>query len=141
MEPINVLSPLVPIFDKADPSLLSMGWLLPIPIYAGFALAYWKLAPNFETDRQRAYILSTISAFVMTLISLPFLWTYLVYGLETVYEAAQGGWLGMVGRFGVVFFGTYLFGQFCSYKHAIQVDVVADVSGSTPEHYHGSIIY
>jgi hypothetical protein len=26
-----------------------------------------------------------------------------------VYEAAQTGWMGALGRFGVMFFGTYLF--------------------------------
>jgi len=92
-------------------SIAPLTWALPTAIFAGFATAYWRLAPKFNTERQRAYVLSTISSFTMTLVSLPFVCSYLFYGLETTYGAAQLGWMGALGRFGVVFFGTYLFGE------------------------------
>ena len=84
--------------------------LLPIPLFAFFNLIYFLTAPYFGTEKQRAYILSTFSSATMALVSLPFVWTYLVSGLRVSYEEGQEGWLRLLGIFGVVFFGTYLFG-------------------------------
>ncbi|KAK4687042.1 hypothetical protein P7C73_g3077, partial [Tremellales sp. Uapishka_1] len=86
-----------------------MSWLLAFSILSFFVASYAVLAPRFETEKQKAYILSTISSFTMTLVSLPFLSTYVLHGLEGVYESSQLGWKGDLGRFGVVFFGCYLF--------------------------------
>lgn len=54
--------------------------------------------------------MSTISACTMTICSIPFAAAYMGYGLEGTFERGEGGWLGGMGRFGILFFGTYLFG-------------------------------
>lgn len=80
-----------------------------IPLFLIFFLIYTSVAPYFATERQRAYILSTISSWFMTLASLPFSWKYARHGLSTIYEEGQIGWMGALGRVSVVFFATYLF--------------------------------
>ncbi|EAL22692.1 hypothetical protein CNBB1410 [Cryptococcus deneoformans B-3501A] len=80
-----------------------------IPLFLIFFLAYFFVAPYFATERQRAYILSTTSSCFMTLVSLPFVWKYARHGLGVIYEEGQSGWMGALGRVGVVFFATYLF--------------------------------
>lgn len=84
---------------------------LPIPIFIFFALTYTTVAPYFQMEKKRAYILSTLSSATMSLISLPFVYQYTFHGLGVVYEKSQNGWMGSLARFGVVFFGTYLFGE------------------------------
>ncbi len=82
------------------------------PLILGlFATCYKVFAPRFDSERKRAYVLSTISSCVMSIIAIPFVYTYLVYGLKTVYERGQDGWMGRLGVFGIMFFGTYLFGE------------------------------
>ncbi|OWZ56535.1 hypothetical protein C345_01336 [Cryptococcus neoformans A2-102-5] len=81
----------------------------PMPLFLIFFLIYASVAPYFATERQRAYILSTISSSFMTLASLPFIWKYARHGLGMIYEEGQSGWMGALGRVGVVFFATYLF--------------------------------
>lgn len=93
-----------------DPAALKMAYLA-VPIYAAFALAYRKSWPRFDSERQRAYILSTISSGAMSIMSLPFLYTYLRYGMKETFEVGQSGWMGVLGRFSTIFFGTYLFGE------------------------------
>ena len=85
--------------------------VLPPLIFALFAGVYWKCAPYFSTERQRAYILSTLSSGTMTTLSLPFVWGYVMHGLEKTYWASQEGWRAGVVQFGVLLFGTYLFGE------------------------------
>ncbi|ADV19429.1 hypothetical protein I305_03132 [Cryptococcus gattii E566] len=80
-----------------------------IPLFLIFFLIYTSVAPYFATERQRAYILSTMSSWFMTLASLPFAWKYARHGLGTIYEDGQNGWMGASGRVTVVFFATYLF--------------------------------
>lgn len=92
--------------------------VLPQIIFALFAGVYWKFAPYLRTERQRAYVLSTLSSGTMTLLSLPFVWGYVAHGLHETYWASQEGWRAAVTQFGVLFFGTYLFadlaiGQLC----------------------------
>ncbi|WVQ78457.1 hypothetical protein IAT38_000543 [Cryptococcus sp. DSM 104549] len=89
---------------------IPLSLLLPPPLFLAFFLTYLKLAPRFSSERQRAYLLSTLSSATMTLISLPFVSTYLIHGLECAFEDGQEGWMASLGQFGVVFFGTYLFG-------------------------------
>lgn len=72
---------------------------------------YHVLASSFKTEKQRAYILSTLSSGVMTSASLPFVWTYGRKGLGGLYETGGEGWMGKVGEVGVIFFGVYLFGE------------------------------
>lgn len=84
---------------------------LPLPLYLLLWAVYILSAPYFATEKQRAYILSTLSSGVMTTISLPFVGKYLIYGLATTYEEAQRGWMASLANFGVVFFGVYLFGE------------------------------
>lgn len=74
-----------------------------------FLGAYHLAAPYFSTERKRAYILSTICSGTMSIISLPFVWDYVVQGLGPMYAAGQVGWKRDLGKFGVVFFGSYLF--------------------------------
>ncbi|WRT67320.1 uncharacterized protein IL334_004290 [Kwoniella shivajii] len=78
-------------------------------IYLSFFLAYQAFSPLFESERKRAYVLSSISSFTMTLLSIPLFGSYLLYGLKDTFEYAQGGWMGNWTRFAVVFFATYLF--------------------------------
>jgi len=84
---------------------------LPIPLYATMIAYYYLLAPRFQTEKQRAYLLSTLSATIMSLISLPFLWTYITCGFDGMYVAGQEGRMGVLGEVGVIIFGVYLFGE------------------------------
>ena len=95
---------------SVDPAALKMAYLAPA-IYAIFALAYRQFAPRFASERQRAYILSAISSGSMSVMSLPFLYTYLRYGMEETFEVGQNGAMGVLARFSTIFFGTYLFGK------------------------------
>lgn len=72
---------------------------------------YHILAPRFKTEKQRAYILSTLSSAFMTLVSTPFVWAYVKYGVEGLYDAGSRGRMEAIGQVGVVFFGVYLFGE------------------------------
>jgi hypothetical protein len=85
---------------------------VPVPLYLTMIVYYHLLAPRFETEKQRAYLLSTLSASVMSGISLPFLWMYLTRGFEGMYAAGQDGWMGILAEMGVMIFGVYLFGEF-----------------------------
>lgn len=102
------------VFPDMDPAFV----LSPL-IFAAFSLAYWAAAPHFDSERKRAYILSTISSFCMTCVSLPYLWIYLVHGLGGLFERGQEGWLSSLGKFGVIFFGTYLFGELAKKLRAV----------------------
>ncbi|ORY28305.1 hypothetical protein BCR39DRAFT_535393 [Naematelia encephala] len=82
--------------------------ILPLPLFLGLYTTYTKISPFFNTEKQRAYILSTISATTMSIISVPFVWTYIVYGLQEVLKAGGEGWMYVLGKVGVVFFATYL---------------------------------
>jgi hypothetical protein len=92
-------------------SLAPLGLVLPPILLAGFAALYCLISPHFHTDKQRAYILSTCSSLTMSLVSLPYIGHYLYAGLGPTFAAAQDGWRFELGRFGVIFFGTYLFGE------------------------------
>ncbi|WWC69267.1 uncharacterized protein I206_103205 [Kwoniella pini CBS 10737] len=78
-------------------------------LYALFYFTYQTLSLKFDTERKRAYILSVISSFTMTTLSIPFFINYLRFGLERTFKDGQKGWLGMIGEFGTTFFGVYLF--------------------------------
>ncbi|WVW82882.1 hypothetical protein I302_104894 [Kwoniella bestiolae CBS 10118] len=84
--------------------------LLSLSLHSIFYLTYSLLSPYFDTDRKKAYILSSISSFTMTTLSIPFFVGYLTNGLEGTFKDGQDGWMGGVGWFGAVFFGVYLFG-------------------------------
>lgn len=94
-----------------DLDSIPLGLALPPTLFLGFVGLYTALSPYFHTDKQRAYILSTCSSLTMSLISLPYITQYLYAGLEDVFEKAQEGWRLELGKFGVLFFGTYLFGK------------------------------
>jgi hypothetical protein len=85
--------------------------ILPVPLYLSMIAYYHLVAPKFKTEKQRAYVLSTLSSGLMTCVSIPFLWNYLRHGLEGLYGSGTEGWMARVGEVGVVFFGVYLFGQ------------------------------
>jgi hypothetical protein len=82
-----------------------------LPLYLSMIAYHHLLAPHFRTEKQRAYLLSTLSAAVMSGASIPFVWLYLTRGLGGMYEAGQEGWLGVLARLGAIFFGVYLFGK------------------------------
>jgi hypothetical protein len=93
-----------------DVTSLPLGLTLPPTLFLGFTLLYTVGSPYFHTDKQRAYILSSVSSLCMTLVSLPYIGQYLSSGLGVVFEQAQEGWRRDLGKVGVLFFGTYLFG-------------------------------
>ena len=101
---------------KSSPSplfaSLSNAVLQSVVIFAAQCLVYATTAPHFGTERKRAYILSVLSSSIMSLLSLPYIYSYLHYGLHQTYEAAQTGWLFALAHFGVVYFGVYLSGKF-----------------------------
>jgi hypothetical protein len=84
---------------------------LPVPIYLGLCLAYATLYRFFKTDRERAYILSTISAITVSTASLPFFYLYLTSGFGGVHAASQQGTMATFTEVTVTFFGVYLFGE------------------------------
>ena len=92
---------------------------IPVPLYTTMIVYYHLLAPRFHTEKQRAYLLSTLSATVMSLISLPFLWTYVTSGFDGMYVAGQEGRMGVLGEIGVIVFGVYLFGAFHAFTSSI----------------------
>ncbi|OCF45396.1 hypothetical protein I317_00641 [Kwoniella heveanensis CBS 569] len=83
--------------------------LIPLVLSTSFYTLYTLLAPSFPKEKQRAYILSTISSATMTSLSIPYLYTYTTMGFEGAFERCQQSWMGGLGRMGVLFFGTYLF--------------------------------
>jgi len=101
---------------------------VPVPLYTTMIVYYHILAPHFKTEKQRAYLLSTLSASVMSCLSLPFLWLYIARGFEGMYATGQEGWMGVWAEMGVIMFGVYLFGEspFCA--SVICADCIADVS-------------
>ncbi|OCF71661.1 hypothetical protein I204_07721 [Kwoniella mangroviensis CBS 8886] len=88
---------------------MSFPFLLCPSLYTIFYLLYTVLSPYFDTERKKAYILSSISSCTMTILSIPFFLSYLTNGLKETFEAGQEGWMGQMGWFGAVFFGVYLF--------------------------------
>jgi hypothetical protein len=81
---------------------------LPIPLFLAYVALYRAAAPRLHTEKQRAYILSAVTSFGMTLMSLPFAASYAYSGLEIGFEQAQHGWRAEVVRFGTILFGVYL---------------------------------
>jgi hypothetical protein len=98
-------------FSPRDVLDLPLPLTLPPALLATFSAIYAVAAPRFRTEKARAYILSSLSSWFMTIFSLPFVYKYVVYGLGTCFEEGQSGWMGQLGRVGVLFFGTYLFGE------------------------------
>lgn len=82
-----------------------------VTIFTAFSVYYAKVSPKFDSERKRAYLLSTLSSLTMSIISLPFVGAYLAYGIQGCFTMAQSGWMLRLGQFGVMFFGTYLFGK------------------------------
>ena len=90
---------------------MSISIVLPIPLYLSMMGYYHLLAPRFRTEKQRAYILSTLSSALMSCIAIPFTWIYAHEGLEGLYVRGAEGRMGRLGEIGVVLFGVYLFGE------------------------------
>ncbi|WVQ69879.1 uncharacterized protein L199_008101 [Kwoniella botswanensis] len=88
---------------------MSFPFFLCSSIFTLSYIVYTILSPRFDTERKKAYILSSISSCTMTILSLPFFLSYLTNGLKETFEAGQEGWMGQMGWFGSVFFGVYLF--------------------------------
>ncbi|WWD01191.1 hypothetical protein V866_008131 [Kwoniella sp. B9012] len=84
---------------------MSFPFFLCSSIFTLFYILYTILSPRFDTERKKAYILSSISSCTMTILSLPFFLSYLTNGLKETFEAGQEGWMGQMGWFGAVFFG------------------------------------
>ena len=101
---------------------------VPLPLYTAMVVYYHLIAPRFETEKQRAYLLSTLSASVMSCISLPFLWTYVTSGFGGMYAVGQEGWMGILAEVGVIIFGVYLFGKSPFFVGVMYADCIADVS-------------
>jgi hypothetical protein len=91
--------------------MLPLYLTVPVPLYLSMIVYYHLLAPRFQTEKQRAYLLSTLSATIMSLVSLPFFWMYVTRGFEGMYQAGRVGWMKELGEIGVVVFGVYLFGE------------------------------
>lgn len=102
--------------------------VLPIPLLVIFFVVYSLAAPYFRTEKQRAFILSTLSSAMMTLVSLPFVWNYVTLGLDVSYHKAQDGWLREVAMIGITFFGTYLTGEYLASTELKLTITPADVS-------------
>lgn len=81
---------------------------LPVPLFLAYVALYRAAAPRLHTEKQRAYILSAVTSFGMTLMSLPFAAAYAHSGLAAAFELAQHGWRSEVVRFGTILFGVYL---------------------------------
>ncbi|BEJ12256.1 hypothetical protein CspHIS471_0207160 [Cutaneotrichosporon sp. HIS471] len=88
---------------------LPIGITLPGPLFLGMVAWYNLVAPFFNGERKRAYVLSTLSSFIMTLCSLPFVYAYLTGGIPAVWAAGQEGWTKTLADITVASFGTYLF--------------------------------
>lgn len=90
-------------------------------LLAIFAIIYTTQQHHFQTAKQKSYILSTISAGIMSLLSLWFVYTWVKgsgdgrrFGFERmVSEPADS-----VARCGTVFFRSYLIGMSLSRAHA-----------------------
>ena len=108
-----------PMLDSLDTTyglvLLSAGF------FAGMLGLYHFAQDSFNSTRQKAYILSTFSAGVMTASSLPFVWTYLFHGLEVAYTAAQEGWMAALAKVAIVWFATYLTGKPALYSSSVHL--------------------
>lgn len=94
---------------------LPPGLLIPLPLFALFLTVYRTVSPRFATEKQRAYVLSTLSSATMTLASLPFVYGYLTGGIERMWYLGNNGWTKVLADCTVAFFGTYLF---CEYSTA-----------------------
>ena len=108
-----IMSTLTDVFPSSMSDILSIPtpYFLPLPLLAFLTIAYFLAAPSFPTEKARAYVLSTLSSFTMSIISLPSIYCYLTGGLQLVYAAGSTGWMRQLGRFGASFFGTFLFGE------------------------------
>lgn len=82
--------------------------LLPVPLFLVYVALYQRVATRFQTEKQRAYVLSAFTSGMMTLLSLPFVASYIAHGLEATYRNAQGGWRADLARVGTIVFGVYL---------------------------------
>ncbi|WVQ98925.1 hypothetical protein IAU59_006056 [Kwoniella sp. CBS 9459] len=95
--------------------------LIPLALFTAFYALYAFLAPHpqlgFAKEKQRAYILSTLSSGTMTLVSIPYLWSYASVGFEETFERCQSGWMAELGRIGVLFFATYLCSDVSQVSH------------------------
>ncbi|WVF71992.1 hypothetical protein IAT40_006803 [Kwoniella sp. CBS 6097] len=107
LQSFSDLSP--PTVSMSIPALFPSTILIPLGLFISFNALYGILSPHFKREKQRAYILSTISSGCMTLLSLPYLYTYTTMGFGQAFERCQEGWMGSLGRIGVLTFGTYLF--------------------------------
>ncbi|TXT13633.1 hypothetical protein VHUM_01000 [Vanrija humicola] len=90
---------------------LPPGVWTPLPILGALVAVYALAAPHFDTDRARAYILSAVSAAILSTTSLPFLYAWLTGGFGAAWEAGQSGWTAVMAQYVVAFFGVYLFAQ------------------------------
>ncbi|KAL1411022.1 hypothetical protein Q8F55_001967 [Vanrija albida] len=88
---------------------LPPGMWTPLPVLAALVAVYAIAAPRFDSDRKRAYILSAVSAAVLSATSVPFLYTWLTGGFAAAWAAGQSGWTAVMAQYVVAFFGTYLF--------------------------------
>lgn len=103
----------VPPFPRTLDELLALppGVWTPLPVLAALVVTYVLAARRFDTDRARAYILSAISAAVLSVTSLPFVYIWLTGGFEAAWKAGQTGWTATMAQYVIAFFGTYLFGE------------------------------
>ncbi|WWD16108.1 hypothetical protein CI109_100533 [Kwoniella shandongensis] len=124
------------------PSLVPDSVPISIPIFLFLGTAYGIFAPRFKTERQRAYVQAVITSGSMTLISIPYVYIYLRYGVESLFVESQIGWKKDLARFGVMFFGTYLFCECKPNKlHTSNEDITNDDSLITADLAIGYVKY
>ncbi|TXT10366.1 uncharacterized protein COLE_04300 [Cutaneotrichosporon oleaginosum] len=100
------------VLDALDLSRdLPLAVTLPAPLFLAMVGWYNLVAPHFVGMRKRAYVLSALSSFTMTLFSLPFVYAYFTGGLPAVWAAGEDGWTKTLADTAVASFGTYLFAQ------------------------------
>jgi hypothetical protein len=51
-----------------------------VPALLAFCAIYHLLAPLFTTPKQLSWILTTVASAIMTLVSIPFMWDYVLSG-------------------------------------------------------------
>lgn len=82
-----------------------------------FALIYTTQHQRFKTEKQKAYILSTISSGVMSALSLWFVWTWIKGSDVGVgrfsFERVVAEQSDQVARYGTILFRSYLIGMSC----------------------------